>query len=119
MAAAKTKPSKKPTKRAAVKNGVPEPADVLTLAEAAAYLRATEEEVLYALRTQGLPGREIGGQWRFLKTCLQKWLEGPPKRYNKEAFLALAGAWKDDPYVDEMLKDIYKQRGRPMTEDGE
>ena len=33
------------------------------------------------------------------------------------AFLALSGVWKDDPYLDEMLKEIYKKRGRPMVED--
>jgi hypothetical protein len=29
----------------------------------------------------------------------------------------VAGSWKDDPYVEEELKEIYKRRGRPMTED--
>jgi len=28
-----------------------------------------------------------------------------------------AGALKDDPYLEEMLEQIYRERGRPMTED--
>jgi hypothetical protein len=33
--------------------------------------------------------------------------------------LAIAGNWKDDPHLDEMLAEIYEQRGRPMLENGE
>src|SRR5437867_371398 len=113
MAATKTKPAKKPATRNAVKNGVPDAIDVLTLAEAAAYLRVAEDDVVDSVHAHGLPGRQIGGQWRFLKASLQSWLNSPPQKFNKEAFLALSGIWKDDPYIDEMLKEIYKQRGRP------
>jgi hypothetical protein len=119
MAATKGKGAKKPAKAPALKNGVPapEPGDVLTLAEAAAYLRVAEAAVVDSVNSEGLPGRQIGGEWRFLQCSLQDWLRKPPKKYSKEAFLALSGVWKDDPYIDEMLKEIYKQRGRPMTEE--
>jgi hypothetical protein len=30
--------------------------------------------------------------------------------------LSVAGAWKDDPYLEEELKEIYRRRGRPMIE---
>ena len=36
---------------------------------------------------------------------------------NIEAWMAMAGIWKDDPYVEEELKEIYRRRGRPMIED--
>ena len=35
----------------------------------------------------------------------------------KEAQLAVIGSWKDDPYMEEELKEIMRQRGRPMPED--
>ena len=31
--------------------------------------------------------------------------------------MELAGAWKDDPYIEQELAEIYRRRGRPMTED--
>jgi excisionase family DNA binding protein len=118
-----TKPQKKTKAGAKPLNGRPPEAlagDVLTLTEAAAYLRLTESEMTLLVQTQGLPGRAVGAEWRFLKTALQDWLRASPStKPSKEALLARAGSWKDDPDLDEMLKEIHKRRGRPMTEDGE
>jgi excisionase family DNA binding protein len=112
----RTKKQPEPTPPAAAANGPPP--EVLTLGEAAAYLRLSEAEVLRLVDDQHLPARQLGKEWRFLKTAIQDWLRtGPPPKPSKEAQLAVAGAWKDDPYVEEELKEIYRQRGRPMTED--
>ena len=94
-------------------------AEVLTLAEAAAYLRVAEADVLALARSQGLPGRLIGSEWRFLKAAVQDWLRTPPPPSSKEALMSVAGIWKDDPDLEEMLQEIYKRRGRPLTEDRE
>jgi excisionase family DNA binding protein len=92
--------------------------EVLTLTEAAAYLRLTEADVLRLVEEQALPVRRLGNEWRFLKAAIRDWLRtGPPPKSNKEAWRELAGAWKDDPYVDEELAEIYRRRGRPMIED--
>ena len=48
--------------------------EVLTLAETAAYLRIPEVEVVRLVQTEGLPGRSVGADWRFLKSALQDWL---------------------------------------------
>lgn len=93
--------------------------EVLTLAEAAAYLRVPEAEVVCMVGPRGLPGRLIGSEWRFSKTAVDQWLLSPPAPSMKESLLALTGVWKDDPDVEEMLQEIYRQRGRPMTEDQE
>jgi excisionase family DNA binding protein len=92
--------------------------EVLTLAEVAAYLRVPEADVVRMVGPRGLPGRLIGSEWRFSRTALEQWLRTPPGPSTKESLLALAGAWKDDPHVDDMLAEIYRQRGRPMTEEG-
>ncbi len=90
---------------------------VLNLAEAAAYLRVTEAAVIDMVQQQGLPGRCIGSEWRFSRAALAVWLVAPHSspRYEPSS---LIGAWKDDPHLDEMLKQIYQGRGRPMVEPG-
>jgi excisionase family DNA binding protein len=103
---------------AAPVNGVAIPeTDVLTLSEVATYLRVSEIEVKQLITDQSLPGRFLGTEWRFLKSAIQDWLKTPPVRGSREAVLSTLGSWKDDPYREELLKGIYKRRGRPMTED--
>jgi excisionase family DNA binding protein len=116
--------TKAQTKPKAGANAMPEgqpPAtgEVLTLAEAAAYLRLPEAEVVRLVNSQGLPGRRAGEEWRFLKAAVQDWLRTPAPQPGKEAMLSRIGSWKDDPHLEEMLREIFKRRGRPMTEDGE
>jgi excisionase family DNA binding protein len=99
----------------------PKPAgieEVLTSAEAAAYLRVPEQELLNLIDSAELPGRKIGSEWRFLKSALQDWLRTGPQRPNLEAWLSMAGAWKDDPDLEAIVEEAYRRRGRPITEDG-
>jgi excisionase family DNA binding protein len=117
MARAETKPSKRPATTAPDVNGPV--GDVMTLAEAAAYLRLPEEEVVQLVHQQGLPGRFAGTEWRFFKTAIQEWLSQPLTKPSKEAQMAVIGSWKDDPYWEEELKEIHRRRGRPTTEEGE
>jgi excisionase family DNA binding protein len=92
--------------------------EVLTLPEAAAYLRISENDVLRMMSEQGLIGRRIGTEWRFLKSSLQDWLRTAPTPPSKEGFWETHfGALKEDPYLEEMVKDIHKRRGRPETEE--
>ena len=137
-----------------------QPHEILTLPEAAAYLRVSED-VLQRMAAEGaVPVRKVGTEWRFLKSGLDDWLRGdvvapvwvnppravcpglidfprlvdelerrilaklsPPKslpeKGSKERILQLVGKWKDDPTLDGMLRDIHKQRGRPMAEEDE
>lgn len=94
-----------------------EAGDVLTLAEAARYLRLSGTEVARLAQEGKIPSRQIGMEWRFLKSALQEWLRGVP-RSSKDVFLESAGIWKDDPTVPGMLEEIYRQRGRPMGGQG-
>jgi excisionase family DNA binding protein len=93
--------------------------DVLTLAEAAAYLKLTEAEVLRLVHDQTLPARRLANEWRFFKAAIQQWLATPPPPGSRAAILSVAGAWKDDPDADEELKEILKRRGGPNAEQSE
>jgi excisionase family DNA binding protein len=90
---------------------------VLTLAEAAAYLRVAEQDVLRLVREQGLPGRQVGDDWRFLKVALDSWLATPAATEPGKFWQTHFGALKDDPYLAEIVREAYRRRGRPMTED--
>jgi excisionase family DNA binding protein len=111
----RTKPNQKVTAPQPAANGTA--GEVLTLSEAAAHLRLDEPEVLRQVREQRLPARQAGTQWRFLKAAAQKWLSQPFSRPRDEGIWAAAGSWKDDPYLDDLLQGIYRERGRPMAED--
>ncbi len=94
--------------------------EVFDLREAATFLKASEDEVLRMVKEQGLPARQVGDGWRFLKAAVCDWLRAGtlPRRSGKDALLALAGAWKDDPHLEDLVEEIYRKRGRPITEDG-
>ncbi len=115
MPRTKTKPSKKASKAAEV-NGVL--GEVLTLAEAAAYLRLPENEIVRLVNQQDLPGRYTGSEWRFSRPAIQAWLSHPPPRPSKEAVLSRIGNWKDDPDLDGILEETHRRRGRPSVEEG-
>jgi excisionase family DNA binding protein len=95
------------------------PGEVLTLSEAAVYLRLPEGAVINAVHSQGLPARFVGGEWRFLKPAIQQWLSSgsPTPETRKAAQLALAGKYKDDPDLMRIGEEANRERGRPLTED--
>jgi excisionase family DNA binding protein len=94
-------------------NGAVSPSDVLTLDEAAGYLRVSAGDVVRMIESESLPGRKFGTQWRFSRAALQDWLSHPPQK----GLLAHLGRVKADPFLDEMLRDIYQRRGRPEAEE--
>jgi excisionase family DNA binding protein len=91
-----------------------ERAEVLTLFEAAQYLRVPEAEILELVRGRDLPGRRIGDQWRFLKAALQDWLRSAEKR---DFWSTHFGSLKDDPYLEEILKRVADERAQATAED--
>jgi excisionase family DNA binding protein len=135
----------------------PKPQEVLTLPEAAAYLRVSEDALRQLAAGQVIPARKIGEEWRFLKEAVRDWLRGghpveerwsrvllqglwppsvelllaelerrvflklpaldhpTPKGGSKQRLLELAGAWKDDSSLEELLKAVYSGRGRSMA----
>jgi excisionase family DNA binding protein len=92
--------------------------DVLTLEEAACYLRISKESLKRLASQGGIPGRRINRQWRFLKAGLDDWLQGERVPDGRMALLQQAGAFKDDETLPALRAAIYAARGRPEVEEG-
>jgi excisionase family DNA binding protein len=108
MARTKTKPASQSTIKHSAMNGTV--GEVLTLGDAAGYLRLTEPDVLRLIHEQNLPARELGGEWRILKTALQQWLSEPHPKPEKDFWEACFGVFKDDPHLQEMVDEAYRRR---------
>jgi excisionase family DNA binding protein len=105
-----TKSKAKPTA-----NGTPTPpGDVLTLAEAAAFLRVPEAGLRQDAEAGRVPGRRVAGEWRFSRDGLHEWLGrlAPTKLSDKERLGSLIGIWKDDPTADALTAEFERKRKR-------
>ena len=60
--------------------------DVLTSAEAAAFLRVGNRTVLDEAKRGRLPGRRVGKEWRFSRRVLEQWLASGPDDYDMERY---------------------------------
>lgn len=50
--------------------------EVLTLGEAARFIRVSEKTLGEMARLQRIPSQKVGREWRFLKPALEEWLQG-------------------------------------------
>ena len=87
--------------------------EVLTLKEAARYLRLPPASLKKYAERGDIPGRQLGKEWRFLKSALNEWLGRPNSR---SVLLSMAGAFKDDDTLPELRKAIAAARGRQKAE---
>ncbi len=87
------------------------PLDVLTLAQAAEYLQLSEDAVRGEAEAGRIVGRQVGGDWRFLRDSIIAWLRVPKPGAGRrladlpvieetpeehEAFLASIRAYRDE-----------------------
>jgi excisionase family DNA binding protein len=54
--------------------------EVMTAGETAALLKLEEAAVLAAAQSGDLPGRQVGGHWRFSRSGVLAWLAGDDRR---------------------------------------
>ncbi len=118
----KTTRKSRPSKKAELNGPLPlASGEILTLVEASGFLRVSEEGLKADAVNGKVPGRLVDGEWRFSRTGLLTWLGQcetnlfpagleSEQKYSKEQILALSGVWKDDPTVDAMVEEIYRQR---------
>jgi len=83
--------------------------EVLTLEEAAGYLRVPKEMMEREVIQGKIPGRRIDRTWRFHKSALDEWLQ---RQGGRSVLLSQAGALADDSTLAQLRSDIYAERGR-------
>ena len=89
--------------------------EILTLEEAAAYLRLPPETIARQAAHGQIPGRQIEDTWRFLKAAIDDWLRSQDSR---TLMLQQAGALNDDDSLPALRQLVYKARKRPETNRG-
>jgi excisionase family DNA binding protein len=89
--------------------------EVLTLEEAAGYLRLPQDTMEREVSQGKIPGRRIDRTWRFHKSALDDWLNGQDGR---TVLLNQAGVLADDESLSQLRAEIYAARGRPESSDG-
>ena len=83
-------------------------AEVLTLAEVAAYLRVPEEAVSELVSKDGLPAQKIGGEWRFLKRAVAEWLRYGPHFFHE--FRMFPPPWVfDHPIWEDLIQALERR----------
>lgn len=109
----KTKPKK------AERNGAPvkaiDPYDAMTASDVASYLKVSESAVIEEAASGRLPGRRLGGEWRFVRMAIVDWLRSgsPSKKSSKDRILELAGVWVHDPESNELIESLARMRKNP------
>jgi excisionase family DNA binding protein len=74
--------------------------EILTLEEAAAYLRVPEIALRKMATEGGVPAQSIGNEWRFLKRALEDWLRSCGRRDG----YPFSPAWLlDSPFAEELV----------------
>lgn len=80
----------------------PQHEDILTLPEAAAYLRVEEKGLAEMAEGGNVPARKVAGQWRFSRRGLEDWVRFP--NLHPGEYLRLHPRWLlESPLIDELL----------------
>jgi excisionase family DNA binding protein len=59
----------------ALRSALAPPPEVMTIGEAAYYLRVGRQSLLDFVREEGLPAVKLAGKWRFKRSTVDHWLE--------------------------------------------
>jgi excisionase family DNA binding protein len=88
--------------------------DVLTLSDAAKFLRLPRSKVRDAAEAGEIPGLKVRGVWLIIKSVLLEWFRGGPMP-SVDSFLRQAGLFNDDEALTALVEAVYRDRGRPLA----
>lgn len=90
--------------------------ETLDINELASYLRRDVREVGKLASRGHLPGRKVGGEWRFNRTEINHWLEGQLPGYSDEQLAALdTGHVDGEPLLGSLLLESTVASPLPAT----
>lgn len=105
--------------------------EVWTLSDVASFLRIADAQLASEAEAGRLPGRNLGGEWRFLKSAIVRWLSNsevggvviaadahpgvihksmPKNKVTNRGLLDSIGAFADDETLLPMMEQIYIDR---------
>jgi excisionase family DNA binding protein len=79
---------------------------LMTVKEAAAYLRLNYMTLYRLVREGKIPALKVGGNWRFKKTMLDQWLSSKSRASRGEVLVV-----DDDPRIREVIEDFIALQG--------
>jgi hypothetical protein len=86
----------------------PQPEDILTLPEAAAYLRVDEQGLADMAEGGNVPARKVVGQWRFSRRGLEDWMRFPGVQPTD--YWRIHPRWLlESPFIDELFHLLEKR----------
>ncbi len=90
--------------------------ELINIKEAAEYLRLNYMTVYRLAQKRRLPAFKVGGNWRFKRETLDKWMAEQANMENGNILVV-----DDDPMIREILKEIIQKQGYRVSavEDGE
>jgi PTS system nitrogen regulatory IIA component len=77
----------------------------MNVEELAAYLRRDAREVGKMASRGYLPGRKVGGEWRFARAEINQWIETQLHGYTADQLTALEAGVEDRPFLGEYLSE--------------
>jgi excisionase family DNA binding protein len=83
--------------------------DILTLADAATYLKASEDALLQLAKDGMIPAQKIGVEWRFLRKALNDWLRYGMMHPYRKVWPLNPEFFLESPFVEELLS-LLEQR---------
>ena len=83
--------------------------EVLTLEEAAAFVRLSESTLLQEALVGRLHGKQLEGAWRFSKQAILNWLDRPKSDIPRTPEPG-AGAEFIDEDPEEIIEKVYRER---------
>jgi len=83
--------------------------DVMGLEELATYLHRDVREVSKMASRGYLPGQKVGGEWRFLKVEINRWLEGQLSGYTDKQLTAVEAGADRNPEYEPLLAEYLSE----------